>query len=110
MGESENGFFDPITGLPEQVAVRWGKDGEIVDLGTLGGSFSFANAMNTLGEVTGIALNTVPDPYSFLPFGTETHGFIVAEWLTWRTWVPLGAPIVGVPTLTNAAKLSAGRT
>lgn len=76
MGESENGSIDPITGLPEQVAVRWEKDGEIVDLGTLGGSFSFANAMNSRGEVTGIGLNTVPDPYSFLPFGTETHGFI----------------------------------
>ena len=32
--------------------------------------------MNNQGEVVGIALNTVPDPYSFLGLGTETHGFI----------------------------------
>ena len=76
MGGSENGSFDPITGLPEQVAVRWEKDGSIVNLGTLGGSFSFANAMNNRGEVIGLALNTVPDQYSFIGLGTETHGFI----------------------------------
>ena len=76
MGGSENGFIDPITGLPEQVAVLWKNDGEIVNLGTLGGSFSFANAMNNRGHVIGLALNTVPDPYSFLGLGTETHGFV----------------------------------
>jgi probable HAF family extracellular repeat protein len=75
-GESENGFIDPITGLPRQVAVLWEKNGEIVDLGTLGGSFSYPNFMNNRGEVVGIAQNTVPDPYSFLGVGTETHGFI----------------------------------
>jgi probable HAF family extracellular repeat protein len=76
MGGSENGFVDPITGLPEQVAVVWRLDGEIIDLGTLGGSFSFPNAMNNRGEVIGLALNTVPDPYSLLGLGTETHGFV----------------------------------
>jgi probable HAF family extracellular repeat protein len=76
IGGSQNGLIDPITGLPEQIAVLWERDGEIINLGTLGGSFSFANAMNNRGHVVGIALNTVPDPYSFLGLGTETHAFV----------------------------------
>jgi len=76
MGESENGLIDPITGLPEQVGVLWEKDGEMVNLGTLGGSFSFPNAMNNREEVIGLALNRVSDPYSYVGLGTETHGFI----------------------------------
>ncbi len=76
MGGSENGLIDPVTGLPEQIAILWEKDGEIVDLGTLGGSFSFGNAMNNRGQVVGIALNTIPDQYSFLGLGTETHAFL----------------------------------
>lgn len=75
MGGSENGFIDPNSGLPEQEAVVWLQDGEIIDLGTLGGSFSFANDMNNRGHVVGFAENTVPDPYSFL-FGTEAHAFV----------------------------------
>jgi probable HAF family extracellular repeat protein len=75
MGDSQNGFIDPITGVPEAIAVLWGKDGEIIDLGTLGGSFSFGNAMNNRGQVVGIAENAVPDPYSYL-LGTETHAFV----------------------------------
>jgi len=75
MGESENGFLDPMNGLPEQVAVVWLQSGEIIDLGTLGGDFSYGNAMNNRGHVVGIAENTVPDPFSYLG-GTETHAFI----------------------------------
>jgi probable HAF family extracellular repeat protein len=76
MGLSQNGLIDPITGLPEAIAVLWEKDGEIIDLGTLGGSFSFGNAMNNRGQVVGLALNTVPDQYSMVGLGTETHAFI----------------------------------
>ena len=76
MGNSQNGFIDPISGLPEQVAVLWQEGGGIIDLGTLSGSFSFPNAMNNRGQVIGLAQNTVPDPYSFLNLGTETHGFV----------------------------------
>jgi probable HAF family extracellular repeat protein len=76
MGASQNGLIDPISGVPDASAVVWEKDGEIIDLGTLGGSFSFGNAMNNRGQVVGLALNTVPDQYSMVGLGTEAHAFI----------------------------------
>jgi len=75
LGGSENGKIDPVTGLPENIAVVW-KDGQATSLGTLGGSFSFGNAMNDFGQVVGLALNTIPDPFSFLGLGTETRAFL----------------------------------
>jgi probable HAF family extracellular repeat protein len=91
-GNSQIGETDPlIPGLPELRAVIW-KDGHIHDLGTLGGSSSFSQAVNSRGQVTGLALNGIPDPFSFfyqflycLPFqicpagATETRGFIWDE-------------------------------
>jgi uncharacterized membrane protein len=65
-GNSENGETDPlIPGLPEVRAVLW-KHGKIQDLGTLGGSSSFSQAVNNRGQVTGLALNRIPDPFSLL--------------------------------------------
>jgi probable HAF family extracellular repeat protein len=63
-GFSENGAFDPLLPppAPEIRAVLW-KDGQIIDLGTLGGNLSFANAVNNRGQVVGFALNTTPDPF-----------------------------------------------
>ena len=75
MGGSENGDIDPITGIPENIAVVW-RHGEITSLGTLGGSFSFGNAMNNRGQVVGLALNAIPDPFSYLGLGTETRAFL----------------------------------
>lgn len=64
-GNSQNGETDPvIPGLPEVRAVVW-KNGHIRDLGTLGGSSSFSQAVNNQGHVTGLALNGIPDPFSF---------------------------------------------
>lgn len=75
MGGSENGLIDALTGLPEQIAVVW-KRGQIQDLGTLGGSFSFGNAMNNRDDVVGVALNAVPDPFSYLGLGTQARAFL----------------------------------
>ena len=82
-GNSENGQTDPLLpGLPEVRATLW-KNGRISDLGTLGGSSSFALAMNNDGEVTGVALDATPDPFSFyyqflygFPGGTRTRAFV----------------------------------
>ncbi len=72
VGGSENGLLDPLTGFPEVVAVVW-KDDRIVNLGTLGGNESEAEAINDKGEVVGFATNKIPDPFPFsFNFVTET--------------------------------------
>jgi probable HAF family extracellular repeat protein len=75
LGESETGDIDPISGLPVNLAVVW-KQGQINSLGTLGGSFSFGNAMNNRGQVVGLALNAISDPFSYLGLGTQTRAFL----------------------------------
>jgi probable HAF family extracellular repeat protein len=64
-GLSENGVTDPLVpGLPEFRAVLW-RNGAINNLGTLEGGYeSVANAVNSRGQVTGLASNTIPDPFS----------------------------------------------
>jgi hypothetical protein len=74
-GLSENGVTDPITGLPEMRAVVW-KDGQTMDLGTLGGNTSAATSINDRGQVVGLAQNAVRDPFSS---GTETRAFVWDE-------------------------------
>ena len=89
VGNSQNGELDSaIPGLPDLRAVVW-KNGHITDLGTLGGSWSFAEAVNNRGQITGVALNGIPDPVSMLyqffwclPFqlcplnGGQSRGFV----------------------------------
>ena len=63
----------------------------MIDLGTLGGSSSGANAVNNRGQVVGGALNAIPDPFGatfnqqfifetvpfyFFPVMTQSHAFL----------------------------------
>jgi probable HAF family extracellular repeat protein len=89
VGSSQNGLIDPLSGSPESRAVVW-RDGEIIDLGTLGGNESGGTGINNRDQVVGIALNAVPDPFSFVS-GTQTRGFLW-ENSTMRDLGTLGGP------------------
>lgn len=63
-GMSQTGAVDPLLGIQALKAVVWEGD-NIINLGTLEGGYeSVAQSINNRGEVTGIALNTVPDPFA----------------------------------------------
>jgi probable HAF family extracellular repeat protein len=74
-GISQNGQIDPITGFPEFVAVVW-QNGEITNLGTFGGNFSYGAKVNSRGQVAGQAQNAIPDPFSLFGAGTQTRAFL----------------------------------
>jgi probable HAF family extracellular repeat protein len=82
-GTSEIDEVDPVLGVKELRAVIW-KQGEIINLGTLGGRLSVGSVggINNRGQVVGAATNAIPDPFSFLyllagnPDGTQTRAFL----------------------------------
>jgi probable HAF family extracellular repeat protein len=75
VGASENGGFDPILGIPTFVAVLW-RNGQIANLGTLGGDESLAVDVKDHGLIVGFSSNSVPDPVSMFGFATQTRPFI----------------------------------
>ncbi len=70
-GFSNTGGLDPLTMQPAGHAVLW-KNGEIIDLGTLGEDFGSAAALNNRGQVVGFSTNGKPDPF----FGTQARAFL----------------------------------
>jgi probable HAF family extracellular repeat protein len=81
-GRSQNGLIDPLTGVPTTVAVLWKANGEIINLGTLGGNQGLAVGVNDSRQVVGVTTNTIPDPFSLgavfgTPgFETQTRAFL----------------------------------
>jgi probable HAF family extracellular repeat protein len=79
-GNSQNGEGDPLfPGWGQFRAVLW-KDGQIIDLGTLEGGYeSFVGNVNSRGDVVGLAMNTVPDPFNINGpgfFPTQSRAFL----------------------------------
>lgn len=62
VGIAETGAIDPGTGYPGTVGVVW-KDGNLTNLGTVGGAQSLAAMVNNQGQIVGWAMNEI-DPYS----------------------------------------------
>ena len=95
-GISENGFIDPDTGFAEYNGVVW-QDGQIVNLGTFGGAFSYAGDINDAGQVAGFALTTTPDSFDLgdlcfnNPFATQMLAFI------WQGGTPQNLGTLGGP-------------
>jgi probable HAF family extracellular repeat protein len=89
-GNSDDGGVDAVTGLQDFEGVVW-KNGQIINMGTLGVNFVSPNAMNDRGQVVGLALNDIPDQFSFIGLGTQTRAFL------WQDGVMLDLGTLGGP-------------
>jgi uncharacterized membrane protein len=65
VGPSENGTIDPLTGWPAIEAVLW-RNGQLINLGTLGGNESFPISVNNRGQVAGEAVLSNGDIHAVL--------------------------------------------
>jgi probable HAF family extracellular repeat protein len=75
VGSAENGATDLVLGITEFEAVLW-RNGQITNLGTLGGNESVGFDINDRGQIVGAAANAVPDPASMFGFATQTRPFV----------------------------------
>jgi probable HAF family extracellular repeat protein len=80
VGSGDIGVIDPLTGLPE-LRADFRYRGQVINMGTFGGTNSLANGINNRGQANGGAENTDPDPWNFggllgLPSPTAWHGFV----------------------------------
>ena len=91
VGHSENGKIDPIIGGQEVRAALW-KNSRIVNLGTFGGSYSLVGAINNRDQIVGYALNTIPDPFSWLGLFLGSSNFTQTRAFLSRT--SLGSAVI----------------
>jgi len=75
VGGSQNGVFDSQRGYLGSAAVLW-SNGQIVDMGNLGGIASMAVCVNSRGQAVGFADNGIPDPLPMWDTGTQTRAFL----------------------------------
>jgi uncharacterized membrane protein len=83
VGVSTNGAVDPLVNYPFYRAVLWSDQGNIQDLGTLGGQYGVSQAINSRGQVVGVAANAIADPYNLFDYiiwgisaGTQSRAFL----------------------------------
>lgn len=69
LGSGQAGILDPLTGAPQLHGMLW-RDGELQDLGTLGGNTNNPFAINNRDDVVGASTNGVPDPFANAPMPT----------------------------------------
>lgn len=89
-GVSDNGAMDPLTGTAATDAVLW-RNGQIINLGTLGGNESQAFSINNRDQITGVAANATPDPFSMAGSQTQGRAFLWQDGIM-RDLGTLGGP------------------
>ena len=104
-GNAINGALDPITGWPEENAVFW-QDGQITNLGTLGGYESGAGMVNSHGQVTGFSGNAIPDPSSLFGLGTQTRAFLWDRRNGMQDLGTLGGPDAVAPFINERGQIA----
>jgi probable HAF family extracellular repeat protein len=101
VGISDNGQQDPLNpALPQVHAVLW-EHGKMTDLGTFAGGYdTWANAVNSRGEIAGQAYNTIPDVNSLFGYGYQSRA------LYWNNGVVQDLGTLGTGTDADAVLIN----